>query len=403
MDTQVAAQAGPVQREPSPLLVTVIAFATGALVANLYYAQPLVDQIGHDLGVSERLAGSITSITQIGYGLGLFLLVSLADVVENRRLVLTTLSLTVVALIVAALSPAAAPFLVACLVIGLCSTGAQVLIPFVSHMVPPERRGRIVGNVMAGLLGGIMLARPASLFLAQALGWRAVFLCSAALMVAVLALIVALMPRHQPAGRMHYGQIIVSMAHLWRDMPILRWRALLQLLIFAVFNMFWTAAPLMLSEKLGLTQGEIGLFALAGAGGALAAPLAGRLADRGLSTVTTFGAIVLIGLCYLATIPMASMHMVIVLAALAFLLDAGVQGNQVVTQRLLFTTATSENRGRVNAIYMTVVFFGGAAGSLLATVIYHLGGWTATAIAAAAAMTLALVLFALQRRLLPDA
>src|SRR5690606_876601 len=156
-------------------LLTVLAVAAGVLVANLYYAQPLIAAIGPDIGVSPDLAGSIVSTTQIGYGVGLFLLVSLADLVENKRLALVTLTLTGISLVGAAVSTRAAPFFLASFAIGVCSTAAQVLIPFAAHLVPEARRGRVVGNVMAAVLTGIMLARPVALFIAANLGWRAVF------------------------------------------------------------------------------------------------------------------------------------------------------------------------------------------------------------------------------------
>jgi predicted MFS family arabinose efflux permease len=385
------------RQEPSSALVTIVAIATGALVANLYYAQPLVSSVGPELGISDRLAGSITSITQIGYGAGLFLLVSLGDIVENRRLVLMTLSLTIVALVAAAISTTAAPFFLASFVVGVCSTGAQVLIPFVSHLVPPERRGRTVGNIMAGLLTGIMLARPAALFISASFGWRAVFWCSAVLMVAILIALFRMMPKHPPHGRLRYSQILTSMAGLWFALPALRWRAAYQFLMFGAFNMFWTAAPLMLADNLGLSQRGIGIFALAGAGGALSAPFAGRLADRGHSTLTSLGSMLLVGLGFLATGWAAAVPTVVGLAILAFLIDAGVQANQVVSQRIIFSAATPDNRGRVNAIYMTVTFIGGALGSLLGTVTYHWGGWTASALAGGTIGLLLLILFGIEQ------
>lgn len=397
MQNEATLAADNIDQEPTPAFVTLVAIATGALVANLYYAQPLVASIGAELGISDRLAGSITGITQIGYGAGLFLLVSLADIVENRRLVLTTLSLTIVALVAAAVSTVAVPFLIASFVVGVCSTGAQVLIPFVSHLVPAERRGRTVGNIMAGLLTGIMLARPASLFIAASFGWRAVFWCSAVLMVLILIALVRVMPKHPAKGSMHYGKILSSMAGLWMTIPALRWRAAFQFLMFAAFNMFWTAAPLMLGEQLGLSQRAIGFFALAGAGGALSAPLAGRLADRGHSRMVTLGSMLLVGVGFLATGWAAAIPTVVGLAILAFLIDAGVQGNQVVSQRIIFSAAGQENRGRINALYMTVTFIGGALGSLLGTVTYQWGGWTASAVAGGALGLALVILFALQQ------
>jgi predicted MFS family arabinose efflux permease len=387
------------QSEPSAAFVTLVAVATGVLVANLYYAQPLVGSIGPALGISDRLTGAITSVTQIGYGAGLFLLVSLGDIVENRRLVLITLTLTIIALVVAAFSTVAAPFFAACFVIGVCSTGAQVLIPFVLHLVPVERRGRTVGNLMSGLLTGIMLARPAALFISASFGWRSVFVISAVLMVAILIALMRMMPRHPPSGRMRYSRILMSMAGLWMTFPALRWRAAYQFLMFAAFNLFWTAAPLMLGEHLGLSQRSIGIFALAGAGGALSAPLAGRLADRGHSAATSLGAMVLVGLGFLATGWAAAVPTIVGLAVLAFLIDAGVQANHVVSQRIIFAAATSENRGRINAIYMTVTFAGGAIGSLLGSVTYHWGGWMASAVSGGLIGLLLVVAFGLEKQM----
>ncbi|KAA0685334.1 MFS transporter [Neorhizobium sp. P12A] len=386
--------------EPSALLVTIVATAIGVLVANLYYAQPLVGFIGPELGIDDRLAGAITSVTQVGYGAGLFLLVSLGDIVENRKLVLTTLLLTIFALIGLATSTAASTLFLACFVVGICATGAQVLIPFVTHLVPPERRGRTVGNLMAGLLTGIMLARPVALFVSAAFGWRAVFWFSVVLMLGIFLALFRVMPKHAPHGKSSYRQILASMAGLWIQLPALRWRSAYQFLMFGAFNMFWTAAPLMLTDHLGLTQRGVGLFALAGAGGALSAPLAGRLADRGHSMPLTLICMVLVGAGFLATGWAAAVPTIIGLAVLAFLIDAGIQANQVASQRIIFSAAAPDSRGRVNAIYMTITFIGGAIGSLLGTITYHWGGWTASAVTGGVIGLLLVILFWIERRLL---
>lgn len=389
------AEQGP-ERGPSSALVTTLAVAAGALVANLYYAQPLVASIAPEIGVGPDLAGSLVSVTQIGYGLGLFLLVSLADLVENRTLVLTTLAFTALGLLGAATAGSAAPFFAASLLIGIASSGAQVLVPFVAHLAPEKRRGRLIGNVMAAVLTGIMLARPASLFIAANFGWRAVFFASAALMVVIGVLLAKMMPRYTPRGGMHYGRILASMPALLRDIPVLRWRAAYQALLFGAFNMFWTAAPLMLAERFGMSREGIALFALAGAGGALAAPLAGRLADHGLAQAATAGAIIAMGLSFWASEWAVVALALIALVVLTLIIDAAVQTNQVISQRIIFAVP-AEIRGRVNALYMTFTFAGGAAGSVLGTVTYHSGGWTMTALAGAGIGLIALALFALER------
>lgn len=360
--------------EPSAALILVLAFATGALVANLYYAQPLIAAIAPELGLKPALAGAVASAPQIGYGLGLFLIVSLADLVESRKLVLATVGLTTIGLVGAALSTSAAPFFVAASTIGLCSTGAQVLLPFVAHLASDARRGRVIGKVMAGLLTGIMLARPIALFIAASFGWRAVFWTSAGGMLVVGALLVRMMPRYRPPAGMHYGQILASTVGMLARFPSVRWRALYQGLMFLAFNLFWTTAPLMLAQRLHLGAREIGLFALAGAGGALAAPVAGRLADHGRGELITGAAMVALGLSFLGTGWAAAAGSVAALVVLAVVIDAAVQTNQIASQRIIFAVP-AEMRGRVNAVYMTLVFVGGALGSFLGAMIYAAGGW----------------------------
>ncbi len=397
MRERAATATAPVDRGPSTALTGIVAVATGALVANLYYAQPLVATIGPEIGVGSDLAGSVASVTQLGYGAGLLFLVSLADLVENRRLVLVTLAITALGLVGMATATALVPFFMAAFVIGLCSTGAQVLVPLIAHLTPLERRGRVVGNVMAGLLTGIMLARPLALFVAASFGWRAVFWLSTALMLGIGLVLARAMPRHQPRAGGHYGHILVSMAGLLRDLPFLRWRAAFQALLFAAFNLFWTAVPLLLAERFGLGQHGIGLFALAGAGGALAAPVAGRLADRGHGRIATAAAMVVLGAAFAATGWAARAVALGAMVVMAIVIDAAVQTNQIVSQRIIFS-AGAEIRGRVNALYMTITFAGGALGSVLGTITYHQGGWSATATAGGLLALAALLLFVIEAR-----
>lgn len=360
------------------MLVSILTIGVGGLVANLYYAQPLVASIAPALGISSDVAGSVVSVTQIGYGTGLFFLVPIADLVENRRLVLTLLGLTIVGLLAVGTSASVGVFFVAAFLVGLCATGAQVLLPFVAYLVPEERRGRVVGKVMAGVLTGIMLARPAALFIAASFGWRTVFFTSAGLMLLIGLLLYRMMPEHRPASGLRYNRAIWTMVGLPGRMPDLCWRSAYGALMFGSFNMFWTSAPLMLADLFHLGQHEIGVFALAGAGGALAAPWAGRLSDGGREIVATFGAMLVLALSFLVSIWAAGEAVLPLLVVCAVLIDASVQTNSVVSRRTVFGTAP-EIRGRVNAIYMTCQFAGGAAGSIVGTLSYHWGGWAGTA------------------------
>jgi predicted MFS family arabinose efflux permease len=317
--------------------------------------------------------------------------------VESKKLILTTLTITALSLLGMAVSTAAAPFFLAAFLIGVCSTGAQVLLPLVVQLVPLERRGRVVGNVMAGLLTGIMLARPVALFISASFGWRAVFYASAVLMVVIGVALYLMLPQHKPKAGMHYGQILWSMVGIVKEMPAVRWRATYQFFIFAAFNLFWTVAPVMLAEKFHLSQSGIGLFALAGAGGALSAPIAGRLADRGLSKILSGFVMLAVALSFAGTILAVNALALIALVVLTIILDGAVQANQIVSQRIIFSVA-AERRGRVNAFYMTCTFLGGAIGSVLGTIVYHAGGWQGTAITGALLGLVPFVLFLIELR-----
>ncbi len=247
------------------------------------------------------MAGSVTSVTQIGYGIGLFLLVCLADLIEHRRLVLIQLLCTAVALLAVGLSRTANLYYIAAFLVGLFTTGAQVLLPFIAQLVPQARRGRVVGTVMAGLLTGLMLARPVALFISASLGWRAVFVIASGVMLLLSAILALIMPRHQPPGGMRYGRLLLTSLHVLRDMPQVRRRALYQTLMFGAFSLFWTAAPLALAARFGLHERGIAVFALAGAGGALVAPWAGHLADAGWTRACTIGAMTVLGLSFLVS------------------------------------------------------------------------------------------------------
>ena len=376
----------------SPALIAVFAVACGAMVANLYYAQPLIGLIAPAIGLAPRLAGFTVTLTQLGYGTGLLLIVSLADLVENRRLALVMLSGVVVSLIGVATATSAPTFLVFSYLTGFCCVGAQILIPFAAHMATDENRGRVVGNIMGGLVTGIMLARPAASFLAASFGWRAIFWVSAAGMVMLGGVLFRMLPERRPRTDLHYGQILMSTMSLLVREPVIRRRAAYQATLFATFHLFWTATPLLLVQRFGLGQRGIALFALAGAGGALAAPIAGRLADRGYIRAGTIGALLSAIVGFLVAGWSGAAGMLIALGLAAIVLDGATQFNQVISQRVIYAIAP-EARGRITSIFMMTVFIGGAAGSSVAPLIFIRGGWLATMLTGAAAISVAFLLF----------
>jgi len=377
----------------SPAVTFACAIACGVMVANLYYAQPLIGLIAPELHLSARLAGLIVTLTQLGYGGGLLLVVPLADRIENRRLILATLAMTALALVALAVAPSAATFLVAAMVVGFCSAGAQVVVPFAASLAPEATRGRTIGNVMSGLLAGIMLSRPAASLIAELAGWRAVFGVSAAAMVVLGLWLARALPERRPASGHGYGAILRSMAHMLGHERMLQRRAVYQGLVFATFNIFWTASPIVLTQRFGFHQTGIALFALAGAAGALAAPIAGRLGDRGHIRLGTALALTTLTVSCVLAGWAVTLPSLLLLVLFALTLDGATQINQVLGQRVIFSLP-GEDRGRVNAVYMTIVFLLGAGGSAIATLAYDGYGWWGAMGAGAITGGLALLLFA---------
>jgi predicted MFS family arabinose efflux permease len=376
----------------TPGLVGLFALACGVTVGNLYYGQPIIALIAPDVGLSEQTASLIVSLTQIGYGLGLLFIVPLADRTENRRLTLILLAAAFLSLLAAALTSNGALFLIVSLLIGLATVAVQVLIPLAAHMASDEKRGQIVGNIMGGLVLGILLSRPLSSLIADHFGWRAVYFTAAAFMVLMGGLLALTLPRRQPDHQTTYVRLIHSLTVLWRAHPALRLRTLFQACMFCAFSLFWTVAPLELAGRFGLSQTQIALFALVGATGALAAPLSGRLADAGHTVKATFGALAVGAVAMLVTL-IPSMRGVIVLALLGVVLDFCVQMNMVQGQRAIYAL-DPQSRGRVNGIYMAGIFTGGAIGSAISSPLYESGGWEYVALAGGIAPLLALVVFA---------
>jgi predicted MFS family arabinose efflux permease len=374
----------PLLRKPSPPpdvspgVILMLAAACGLLVANIYYAQPLIAEIARSLGLATGAAGLIVTMTQVGYGLGLLFVVPLGDLVENRRLVLISVALSAGALACAAFAPSAGVFLTCAAAIGLGSVAVQILIPLAAHLAPDATRGRVVGMVSSGLMIGIMLARPVSSFIAAQSSWRVMFGISAAAMMVLAMVLSRALPLREPRTQMTYGELMGSMVHLVRGTPILRRRAFYQACLFFAFSLFWTTTPLLLAgPHYGLTQNGIALFALAGVSGAIAAPIAGRVADRGWGQPGTGCAISLVALAMLGSIlvPQGSAVALSLLGAAAIAVDFGVQANLIFGYRAIFALAP-EARGRLNGVYLSSAFVGGAIGSALGAWAFARGGWS---------------------------
>lgn len=387
--------ATPAANRLSTGLILLMAFACGAMVANIYYAQTLVEEIGPEIGLSKPLAGMVVTLTQLGYGIGLFLVVPLGDLFENRRLALLMIGATALGSLAIAFSQGPATFLTASLITGVCATGAQVLLPLASHLTAPERQGRIIGQIMSGLIAGIMLARPLASFITEMLGWRTVYFFSSGL-VALIGLALAMtLPRRVPPTQKGYGAILASMVSMAKNYRQLRLRAFYQSALFIAFNLFWTAAPLTLLRKFHFTQNGVALFALAGAGGAFTARLAGTLADRGMTRLATLAAHLFLVVCFLASDAAVAFGSVVAFFLSALLIDGAVQLNHVTSQKIIFDLS-SEARGRMNSIYMTTLFVIGASGSVIGSASFEAGGWPLTAAIGAGMGALSLGVFLLR-------
>ena len=373
-------------------LVWLMAASCGLVVANIYYNQPLLVAIGRTFDVADSQASLLTTVTQVGYALGMLLLVPLGDKLERKRLITWLLLGAAGCLGTAALAPSFGALLAASVLVGVCSAVPQLLLPLAAHLAPEADRGRVVGRVMSGLLLGILLSRTASGYVGAHLGWRTVFGGAAGLMLVLAALLAWLLPRQQPSYRGTYGALLQSVLALVRELPALRQAALVGGSVFGAFSVFWTALTFYLAgAPYHYGSDKAGFFGLIGAAGALAAPLAGRMADQRGPRFAIVGGVALALAAYVVLGLGGGYLAGLVLGVL--LLDAGVQTAHIGNQTLVFSLRP-EARSRLNTVYMTTYFTGGALGSVLggwAWAHYH---WPGVCLAGAAFAALALALAA---------
>jgi predicted MFS family arabinose efflux permease len=376
-DGQLAAPAATISGSQTLLFAT----AVGIIVTNLFAPQTLVGLIGPSLGANAASVGLVAMATLLGYAAGLFFLVPLADLVENRALILRMLVAAAVAAGSAALAPTAAALLIVLFILGAACSAIQILVPIAASMAPPGQDGRVIGDVMSGLMVGILLARPLASLVADAWGWRAFYRLSAAALVLLAGVLAFTLPRRRPAARSSYGALIASLFDLLRDEPVLRRRALTAALVMAAFSLFWTAVALRLAQPpFDLGQRGIALFALVGAGGAVVTPQFGRAGDRGWTRSATIAChLVLIGAMALAAWagsaePAAGWWPLALMGVSAVLLDIGVTGDQTLGRRAI-NLLQPKARGRLNGLFVGIFFIGGAIGSMLAGIAWTLGGW----------------------------
>ena len=365
-------------------IVAVMAVATGLAVANNYYAQPLLPVIGRTLHIGPGVTGLIVTVAQVGYAVGLVLLLPLGDLVERRRLVALLSVATAGALVWLGASPSAASLLPAALVVGALSVLAQVLVPFSASLASPEERGRVVGMVMSGLLIGILLARTVAGYLAETGSWRVVYFVAAGAMAVQAVVLRARLPEWKEETQLTYPRLVGSVATLLREEPVLRLRSLYGMLSFGTFSVLWTSLAFLLARTYHYPSGIIGLFGLAGAAGAGAATLAGRFSDRGWARYSTGGATILLMASWAAL--WAGRSVLALLVVGIVVLDVGAQGLHITNQGEIYRLRP-EARSRLTAAYMVIYFAGGAAGSVTSATLYDSLGWNGVCLAGAAFAT----------------
>ncbi|MBK4735392.1 MFS transporter [Noviherbaspirillum pedocola] len=374
----------------SPIRLFLFALAAGVLVANLYYVQPLTALLAASFHIRLSWAGYLVTTTQIGYVLGVFLLVPLSDVLDRRSLLSLMLGANIASLMLAALSPNFVVFAFSGLLIGMSSSAVMVITSMVASHAPDQSRGRMVGTVMTGLLLGILLARTvAGAVAGLSGGWRPMYVIAALAVSILLVALRQILPAEAPRGTLQYGKLLHSLADIVRAEPLLRQRALFSALGLGTFSVFWTGLTFLLSgAPYHYGEAQIGLFGLVGAAGALAANTVGRLTDRGHGNAATWG-LALLTLASWVFIGFGA-HTLVALLAGVLLLDIGVMGLQVAHQSVIYQLAP-QARARITTVFIGSGFVGAAAGSGIASASFAAGGWFGLTIAGAT-MPLAILL-----------
>jgi predicted MFS family arabinose efflux permease len=372
-------------------LVLLLALTCGAAVANLYYAQPLLDTLAHDFDVSNATAGLLVTVSQLGYVVGLALLVPVGDLRERRGLITVALVITALGLGVAAAAPGFLLFAAALGVVGVTSTVAQVIVPMASSLAAEDERGGVVGIVMSGLLIGILVARTVSGLVASAFGWRTVFVIAAVVMLVLAATLRRALPRVPPTAAGSYASLLRSVAGLVRTERVLRERMALGALSFGCFSALWTALAFLLAgAPYHYGNALIGLFGLVGVAGATAATVAGRLADRGWGTQTATAAIVVLLISW-APLAAGKTSVVALIIGIA-LLDLGIEGLHISNQSAIYALRP-DARSRLNTAYMVSCFLGASLFSALAAAVFSSSGWIAVCVLGGATAAIALAIW----------
>ncbi|HDR7915934.1 TPA: MFS transporter [Bacillus wiedmannii] len=385
------------QPSMSHALALLFAAACGMSVANIYFAQPLLDQLSNEFGINHSIIGVVITVTQIFYGVGLLLLVPLGDLLNQRHLIIGQMLLSTTALVIVGTASSSMVLFAGMALVGLLAVVTQTLVAFAATIASPTERGRVVGIVTSGIVIGILLARTFAGILTDVAGWRSVYLFSAALMLLMVFMFIRMLPNvEREVKSLSYPQLIRSVLTLFIQERTLRVRSVLAMLIFADFSILWTSLVLPLSTPpIALSHSAIGAFGLVGVAGALAAARAGKLADQGYGQRTTGIALALLLISWLFISFMEQSLIALVIGII--LLDLAVQAIHVTNQTMILPLHT-EARSRLTAGYMVFYSIGSAGGSIASTQIYAHFGWGGVSLLGASVSAFALLFWAMTRR-----
>ena len=375
--------------ELTPVTLWVMTIATGLIVANLYYNQPLLDEMARTFHASKAKAGQVSYFTQLGYAAGMFFLAPLADMMKRKRLMMIIFGFIVVSLLVTALSASINLLICFSFILGAASLIPQILVPMAAHLAKPEERGSVIGIIMTGLLIGILLSRTFSGLLGQYFGWRAVYYAAAGIMVLTWLMLWRFLPEVEPDYKGTYGSLMTSLVQLIKTEPKLRVAALRGALCFACFSAFWSTIAFLLHDNLHKGSGYAGFLGIFGAFGALAAGLMGWLSDRMNAYKLSGITIVLIILSFVVFYYSAYSYPGLIIGVIV--MDMGVQATHISNQSIIFALKP-EARNRINTIYMVSYFLGGTAGTFVATLLWKNFQWMGVCAVGVALSLLTLVI-----------
>lgn len=353
--------------------VLLMAFCTGLIVANIYYCQPLVILVAREFGLTESHAGKITYLTQAGYALGLFLIVPLGDMFERRKQILVITSVAVAALLLAALSHSFLLLQIASVLIGASSIVPQLILPMAANLSSDEKRGETIGIIMSGLLVGILASRAISGSIGFLWGWRTMYFIAAGICSLLLVLMAKRFPLSMPSFKGSYKELMSSMWHYVKTQPVLREASIINFLAFSILSAFWTTMVLFLANPpFSFQTLQIGLFGIAGAAGALAAPLVGKLSS-GKNPRRNLLIGLILQLLSIAAFYFTGTHLYLFIAGI-ILIDIGQQAIHVTNQTRIYALLP-EARNRLNTVFMSVSFVGASFGSALGLWLWDQGQW----------------------------